>query len=84
LNHIQEHMDLAQSPAYQMVAMMLNHQVVLPQAQPIPTQDGGTGEMLDGAPPVVQQAQGIEPAGMPNPPAGTDPVSAAIIEGNQQ
>ncbi len=81
LDHIQEHMNLAQSPAYQMLAPMLGHQVLPQPAPPMAPQDGGTGEMLDGTPPVVQQAQGIDPAGMPQPPEGTDPQSAAIIQG---
>lgn len=79
LSHIQEHINFANSPGYQMMAGMLGHQVMVPPAQP--PQDGGTGNMLEGTPPVVQQAQGVEPAGMPSPPQGTDPQSAEVIEG---
>jgi hypothetical protein len=79
LAHIQEHITLAQSPGYQIMAQMLGHQIMTPLMPAAPPQDGGTGEMLDGAPPVVQQAQGVEPAGMPSPPAGADPRSADLI-----
>jgi hypothetical protein len=81
LAHIQEHINFANSPGYQMMAAMLGHQVMVPPAAPPMPQDGGTGEMLDGTDPVVQQAQGVDPAQMPNPPQGADPQSAEIIEG---
>lgn len=79
LDHIQEHIDLAMSPGYQMMAQMLGHQVMVPPAQP--PMDGGTGEMLDGTPPVVQEAQGVQQPNMPQPPQGTDPRSAEVIQG---
>lgn len=78
LAHIQEHISLAQSPGYQMMAQMLGHQVMVapatPQGAPAP------GEMMDQAPPVVQQAQGVNLPSMPQPPPGTDERSAEVIQ----
>lgn len=79
LAHIQEHLMYAQSPGYQVIAAMLGHQVMTPMVQPQP--GGGAGGMLNNAPPVVQQAQGVNPPSMPNPPAGTDQQSAEVING---
>jgi hypothetical protein len=89
LAHIQEHINLQQSPGYQMLAASLGHQVMTPMAQPPgpggppPQQDGGTGDMLESAPPVVQEAQGVGMPNMPSPPAGADERSAEVIQGMQ-
>lgn len=82
LAHIQEHITLAQSPGYQMMAAMLGHQVMVPPAQPpMAPQGSGTGDMLSAEPPVVEQAEGVQPPQMPNPPQGTAPQTAEIIQG---
>lgn len=82
LDHIQEHFDLAGTPAYQAMAAMLGHELlVAPMAPMGPPQDGGAGDMLNGTPPIVQEAQGVQQPNMPSPPQGTDPQSAGIIEG---
>lgn len=81
LDHIQEHITLAQSPGYQMMAAMLGHEVmVAPAPDPMP-QDGGTGDMLNSAPPVAQEAANVPMPEMPQPPPNTPPQSAEIIEG---
>lgn len=80
LAHIQEHIAMMKDPMIQQLSAIL-HQEPLPPG-PAP-QDGGVGQMLNGAPPVVQQAQGVNLPNMPAPPAGTDQQSAAIIEGQQ-
>jgi hypothetical protein len=79
LAHIQEHIDFANSPGYQMMAAMLGHQV-LTQPAPIQSNDGGTASMLDAQPPVVQQAEGVEQAQMPEPPANAAPEDANTIQ----
>lgn len=80
LAHIQEHIAMMKDPMIQQLSAIL-HQEPLPPG-PVP-QDGGVGQMLNGAPPVVQQAQGVNLPNMPAPPAGTDAQSAAIIEGQE-
>lgn len=80
LAHIQEHMMLAQSPAYQMLAPMLGHQNLAPM-QPAgapPPQDGGTGNMLNGAP--ANSTAAVNPPNMPQPPVGTDAKSEEVIQ----
>jgi hypothetical protein len=80
LAHIQEHMDMMNNPEVQRLAAILHNEVV-PGAAPQPAlNQGGTGEMLNATPPVVQQAQQVKQPNMPNPPAGADPMSAEIIE----
>lgn len=81
LNHIQEHLTMAQSPGYQMIAQMLGHQLMAPPS-PLPG-DGGTGDMLSAAPPVVQDAQNVNQPNMPSPPQGADQMSAEVIEAQQ-
>jgi len=84
LAHIQEHITMAQSPGYQMMAQMLGHQIMVPPAAPpMGAGDGGTADMLNGAPPVAQQAEAIQQPNMPSAPAGTDEQSAEIIDGMQ-
>lgn len=81
LAHIQEHLDLAQSPGYALLAPMLGHQMKVPTQQPPPGGASGASQMLNGTPPVVQQAQGVQQPNMPQPPQGTDAQSAEIIQG---
>lgn len=81
LAHIQEHISLAQSPGYQMMAPMLGHQVMVPMMQGPPPGDGGTADMLNSAPPVVQEAESVNPPNMPAPPQGTPPEDAEVIQG---
>lgn len=80
LAHIQEHIDFLKTADPTLLAL-IHQQSVAPQG-PVP-QDGGTAQMLNGTPPVVQQAQGVGMPNMPNPPAGADDQSAAIIKGMQ-
>lgn len=82
LAHIQEHMDLAQSPGYALLAPMLGHQMKVPTAPP-PGATPMPGEMMNATPPVVQAAEGVNMPGMPNPPQGADPQSAEVIQGMQ-
>lgn len=80
LAHIQEHMMMMNDPMNQQLMQIL-HQEVVPQAAP--PMDGGAGQMLDQAPPIVQEAQAVQQPNMPSPPAGADPQSAEIIQGMQ-
>lgn len=82
LKHIQEHMDMMNNPANMQLLQIL-HQEVIPQAMPQPTQGGGTGNMLNATPPVVQEAENVQMPGMPAPPQGTDAQSAEVIQQNQ-
>lgn len=78
LNHIQEHLNFLQTASPELLAL-IHQQSLAPQGLP----PSGAGQMMNPAPPVVQQAQGVGLPNMPNPPAGTDPMSASIIEGQQ-
>lgn len=78
LDHIQEHMNLMQSPGYAAIAPSLGHQVMAPPAPPAPP--GNPGNSLNSAPPVVQQAQGVNLPNMPKPPAGAAPEDAETIQ----
>ncbi len=81
LEHIQEHIDFLNSPGYQMMAQSLGHQITVPPAQPgqPPQAGGGTGNMLNAAPPVAQQAAGVQMPNMPSPPANAAPEDADTI-----
>ena len=81
LAHIQEHMAMMNNPEVQRLGAIL-HQEVVPGQAPQPGAPQMSG-MMNAAPPVVQQAQGVNPPNMPNPPAGADPRSASIIQGQQ-
>lgn len=81
LAHIQEHMDFAFSPGYQMRAGLLGHQIMTPPAGPQNSPQGGASSMLNAQAPVLQQAEGVEGPNMPEPPQGTPPQDAEIIEG---
>ncbi len=82
LDHIQEHINLAQSPGYQMMAPMLGHQVMVPPAQPQgpPGQPGAVGGAMDATPPVQQAAEGVNMPNMPSPPANASPEDASTIQ----
>jgi hypothetical protein len=77
LTHIQEHIEFLKTADPALLAL-IHQQSMMPP--PMPPQNGGTGEMLDGAPPVVKQAQGVQQPNMPKPPQGTDPHSADVIQ----
>lgn len=80
LAHIQEHLNMMNNPMAQQLLQVL-HQEVIPGMPPqMAPQDGGTGNMMNAAPPVVQQAQDVKQPNMPSPPAGTDARSAEVIE----
>ncbi len=80
LDHIQEHMNLMQSPAYQMLAPSLGHQVMAPPQAPGSGMPGQPGGMLNPAPPAVQEAQEVNPPNMPSPPMGAAPEDAETIQ----
>ncbi len=85
LAHITEHMAMMNNPM-NMQLMQVLHQEIVPspmqgQPPPPPSADGGTGQMLDATNPVTQQAGAVQMPNMPNPPAGADEQSAAIIQG---
>lgn len=73
LAHIQEHMDMMNDPMVQHLGAILHKEVIPGQPQNAPA--------MNPAPPVVQEAEQVNLPNMPNPPQGTDPISAAIIEG---
>ena len=82
LAHIQEHIDFANSPGYQMMAQLLGHQMMTPPASPeVPPPGGDAGGMMNNQPQASQIAAGVDQPSMPSPPAGTAPEDAATIEG---
>lgn len=83
LDHIQEHISLAQSPGYQMMAQMLGHQVMVAPAAPQgpPGQPGAIGGAMDQSQPVEAQAENVQMPNMPSPPANTPPQDAEVIDG---
>jgi hypothetical protein len=82
LAHIQEHLTLAQSPGYALLAPMLGHQMKVPTMQPgMPP--GAVGQQLNATNPVTQEAGQVQQPNIPSPPQGADPQSAGIIEGQQ-
>lgn len=80
LSHIQEHIDFAMNPGYQMMAGMLGHQVMAQATTPPQGGGGGAGNMLNVDKPVVQAAEGVNQPNMPEPPQGTPPEDAEVIE----
>lgn len=80
LDHIQEHINLMQSPGYQMMAPSLGHQVMVPPAAPGGA-PGGPGPALSAQPPAAAEAADVNMPNMPNPPANTPPQDAEVIEG---
>ncbi len=74
LAHIQEHMTLMRDPNVQQLMQVLHQEPLPPQAAP------QAAQMLNGAPPIVQQAQAVQMPNAPQPPAGTDANSAQVIE----
>lgn len=85
LEHIQEHLNLWMSPQYVPIAQALKHE--LPQQMMAPPAPGGApgapspGGAMAATNPVTDQAASVNPPNMPSPPQGTDPASAAIING---
>jgi hypothetical protein len=81
LTHIQEHLDMVKDPniAWLQAILFPNGR----PAPPAPQAPIAPGQMMNAQPPVQQQAAEVQQPNMPSPPAGTDPVSAGIIEGQQ-
>jgi len=82
LDHIQQHMNMLDDPN------VLRMQAILfPNARPAPPNPSGAapmpGQMMNPAPAGAQAAAEVQQPNMPSPPAGTDPASAAVIEGQQ-
>jgi hypothetical protein len=75
LAHIQEHMDLQNSPGYQMLGPLLGH-----MAAPPPAPGGNAGGALNPTNPTVQLAEGVNAPNMPNPPANAAPEDAETIK----
>lgn len=70
LDHIQEHLGMAQNPMLAPLLQMLHQEMAMqpmqpPQAMP---QDGGTADMLDPTAPVMQDAQAVNGPSMPTNP----------------
>lgn len=76
LAHIQEHLDLAMSPGYQIMAPMLGHEVMVPMAQP----GVGAGAPMNAEPPVQQEAGQVQEPNMPSAPPGAPPQDVETIE----
>jgi len=93
LQHIQDHIDMLDDPnVLRMMGILYPNTRVAPPApmmapgMPPPDPSGGTpsvGQTLDATNPVTQEAAQVQQPSMPNPPQGTDPTSAAIIESQQ-
>lgn len=84
LAHIQEHINMMNNPMVQQLQGILHNEVVPGPAPAQPQMnDGGTANMMNAAPPVVQQAQQVNMPNQPNPPQGADPRSQEIIKGQQ-
>lgn len=81
LNHIQEHLTFLQTGNPQLLALIHQQSIGMPAQQQPPQGDGAIGQAMDATPPVVQEAQGVNQPNMPQPPAGTDPRSAEVIQG---
>lgn len=91
LAHIQKHFDFAKNPGYAELAQLLNRRVVMPMLPPMgpPVPGAGadaTSSQAPSAPPADLPPVNPDPAmglemqpNMPNPPQGTDPKSAEII-----
>lgn len=87
LAHIQEHLDMMNNPMAMQLLSVLHQEVVQnPKGMPppgAPAQPGAVGDMMNPAPAVTQEASQVQQPNMPNPPPGTDPQTAAVIEGQQ-
>ena len=81
LQHIQEHIAMMNDPNIAQLSAILHQEPAPPVQGGQPPQVAG---MMNAAPPVVQQAQGVNQPNMPNPPQGADATSAAIIQGGNQ
>lgn len=82
LKHISDHLAVLQDPQYQRLLAVLGH--ATPPPAEAPGAPGAAAELLDTNNPVTQEAAKVPQANMPSPPPGTDPRSAAIIEGQGQ
>lgn len=65
LDHIQEHIDFLKTADPQLLALIKQQSMMAPNQAP---QDGGTGEMLDGTQPVMQEASQVNQPNMPTNP----------------
>lgn len=80
LAHIQEHINALKSGDPTLLALVHQQSIAPPQPQ---GPQGSPAQAMNATPPVVQQAQGVKQPNMPNPPAGADAQSAALIKGQQ-
>lgn len=78
LSHIQEHIDFLKTGDPALLALIHQQSIA---AQPNPQGNGAVGGMMNAEQPVMQDASAVNQPNMPSPPQGTDPTSAAIIEG---
>lgn len=84
LNHIQEHLEMMSNPNVQQLLAVLHQEVIPGPQEPIPDAQGGNpGDMMNPAPGVVQQAEGVNGPNMPQPPQGTDQASQEAIAQQQ-
>jgi hypothetical protein len=79
LNHIQEHVNFLKTTD-PVLLQLLKEQSFAPPPAP-PQGAASPGQMLNAQNPVTQQAANVKQPNMPQPPHGTDPNSAAIIQG---
>jgi hypothetical protein len=83
LDHIQQHINFLQTANPALLALIHQQSIGAPPQPQGPQgpqgQGGGTPQMLNATPPVMQQAAEVQGPRMPSPPRGTDPQSAAII-----
>jgi hypothetical protein len=79
LNHIQEHVNFLKTTD-PVLLQLLKEQSFAPPPAP-PQGAASPGQMLNAQNPVIQQAANVKQPNMPQPPHGTDPNSAAIIQG---
>ncbi len=75
LAHVQEHINFLKT-ADPVLLSLIHEQSAAPQGQP-----PSAAASLNPTQPVQQEAAAVQQPNMPNPPQGTDPRSAAIIEG---
>ncbi len=84
LDHIQQHINFLQTGNPALLSLIHQQSMAPPPPPPGQPQGGGASQMLNATNPVTQQAAQVQQPNMPNPPQGTDPQSAAIIQGQQQ
>ncbi len=83
LEHIQEHMEMMKDPYVQQLMAILHQEPVPPSMMAPPPGAPAPGGMMNPQAPIQQEAGQVQQPNMPNPPQGTDPNSAAIIESQQ-